>query len=388
MGQIEINDGYKGFIGLVSAVVFVLMIRYYKEVLNFGNMLEKNFWGYLTLAIVWLVVLIIGFIILYLAIKIIGRLLIFTFQSIYYKIAHWNDEARFIQSETIEIENLLSKVFVIDEQNLTKDTERLRNKMNICRYYRELTHFIPQLKKRLAKARELLEETRKGQYSKNLSEEIEIKEQKNKNLEEEIKEKEKQRLYQEETNERTILRTINAEENYVFEKDKLNKKEIRALLKNSYLVYSEYCIIKNKQINVLIKKKLNHSPTHIFLVWNTINLLKNIDGVKNIREHLSVDADITFNFNGKIYALEIETGTLLKKTKQKQEKVDYNNKKYKDGWMFIVSNRNLMKEYNELGFATQRKGVLKNIAKMLKIAHPPKVGVKPILSNIKPGVWH
>ncbi|MDD5192048.1 MAG: hypothetical protein PHH54_01580 [Candidatus Nanoarchaeia archaeon] len=359
--ETELEDIFKGlaFIGFVIAIItypYISNINYYLPI----------FWLWTIALLAVAVVYLFLFGLTHISIK-SGE---FVFNKATYKIKKKKYEARFIQNETIEIENLILETLATDEQTLTRDIERLRNKMSISRHYKEFSHFIPQLKERLVKARERLEEARKEQYSKNLSEEIEIKEQKNKNLEEEIKEKERQRLYQEEVNERIILRKLNAEENYVFEKDKLNKREIGALLRNGYLIYSEYCIINKKLINLLIKKKLNHSPTHIFLVWNTINLLKNIKGVKNIREHLSVDADLTFRFEGKLYALEIETGTLLKKTKQKQEKVDYNNKKYKDRWMFIVSNRNLMKEYNKLGFATQRKGVSKNIAKMLKITHP------------------
>jgi len=359
--ETELEDILKG-VSVVGFIIAAITYPYISKVNYYLSMLW--FWAIIFLAVVFIYLVLFG--LTHISIK-SGK---FIFNKATYKIKKKKEEAEFIQNERIEIENLLEKVFVIDEQKLTNDIEKLRNKMNICRHYEKLAHFIPQFKERLAKARELLEEARKGQYSKNLSEGIKIKEQKSKNLEEEIQEKEKQRLYQEEVNERTILRRLNADENYVFEKDKLNKKQIEALSKNSYSIYSEYCIIKKKQINVLIKKKLNHSPTHIFLVWNTINLLKDIEGVKNIKEHLSVDADITFNFKRNAYALEIETGSLLGKTKQIKEKLNCLNKKYKNRWMFIVSNRNLIKKYNKLGFSTQRKGVSENIAKLLKITHP------------------
>ena len=82
------------------------------------------------------------------------------------------------------------------------------------------------------------------------------------------------------------------------------------------------------------------------------------------------EADIIFNYSGKNFAIEIETGNLLGKKKQLQEKLNYLNKKYPLRWMFIVSNRNLLSEYNKFGIATQRKGVSEKIAKMLEITHP------------------
>jgi hypothetical protein len=92
-----------------------------------------------------------------------------------------------------------------------------------------------------------------------------------------------------------------------------------------------------------------------------------IDG-DSIREHLTKDADITFKYEDKWYALEIETGNLLRKRKQLEEKVAYLNKKYKKRWMFIVSNKNLVSHYRKYGFATPRKGVEENMQKYLKIA--------------------
>lgn len=65
--------------------------------------------------------------------------------------------------------------------------------------------------------------------------------------------------------------------------------------------------------------------------------------------------------------MEIETGNLLQKRKQCSDKVKALNKKYKDRWMFIVSNKNLVTKYKKLGLATHRKGVKKNLEKMLKI---------------------
>jgi len=142
------------------------------------------------------------------------------------------------------------------------------------------------------------------------------------------------------------------------------------LIKGGYYSVSEYCMINNKLDNFLVKPKLNHSPTHAFLVWNAKKLLEKIKGVDEIKESLTKDADITFKFNNKIYALEIEKGDLLYKKNQLYEKVNYLNKKYPKRWMFIVSHRDLASKYGKFGFTSQRKEVSENLSKLLNIAHP------------------
>ena len=96
-------------------------------------------------------------------------------------------------------------------------------------------------------------------------------------------------------------------------------------------------------------------------------LEENYEAITKIQEHETKDADITFKHNNKYYAIEIETGTLLKKPKQLAEKISYLNTKYKDRWMFIVTNKNNLSKYKKLGFATQRTSFEKDLKKWLKI---------------------
>jgi hypothetical protein len=125
--------------------------------------------------------------------------------------------------------------------------------------------------------------------------------------------------------------------------------------------------LKKKYIRVLVKSRPSNSEKHNFLVWDTLRLLREFKEIKNIQEHLTVEADITFYFKNKKYALEIETGTLLKKKKQTEEKIDYLNKKYHKRWMIIVSNKNLLPKYQKLGFSSQRNKVFENLNKLLEI---------------------
>ncbi len=163
-----------------------------------------------------------------------------------------------------------------------------------------------------------------------------------------------------------ILMKLNIEETLIYEIDRLNKKEIEVLKKEDYKKTNEYDPIEKRNINFLVKQILNHSPSHTFLVARIKQLLERYIGPKNIRTHDTRDADITFEVKYKIYAFEIEKGSLLTKKKELRRKVSLLNNKYGQNWYFIVTNRDLAKKYREYGKVTTRMGVCKIIEKLIK----------------------
>ena len=162
------------------------------------------------------------------------------------------------------------------------------------------------------------------------------------------------------------IKKLNIEENPVFLKYKISDQEFKILLEEEYKQVNQFSVKEQKLVTALVRPLLNHSATHTFLVWDTIRLLKDWHGVKKVESHLTKEADITFWYAGKLYAIEIETGTLLEKPKQLAQKVAYLNKKYEKRWMFIVSNKDLYWQYRKLGFSTQRNEVEKNLEILLQ----------------------
>jgi hypothetical protein len=162
------------------------------------------------------------------------------------------------------------------------------------------------------------------------------------------------------------LRRLESSYNYVFKKDDLSNPEIEALKSEGYSLENEYCVFENKRINVLIKSPTNHSNHHTFLVWSVKRLLEKNRKVSHIDEHLSVDADITFKFGEKYFAIEVETGNLLRKKDQLTEKIGYLKRKYSDRWIFLVSNKELLSKYNKFGLTATRKDMEKKLKKLLE----------------------
>ena len=354
--ETELENIFKGlaFIGFVIAIItypYISKINHYLSI----------FWLWAIAFLIAIFLYLVLFGLTYIGFK-SGK---FVFKKATYGIKKKQEKANLIQIETSEIENLLDEKLIFDEQSLTKDIEIIKRKINFCKS-NNLFRFIPELKKRLAKATELLEELEEHKRADNL----EIRNSQLKEENEILEKLNKEKIIQQENKKEAILYRFNSKEDNVFFKENLTEEEIQALTENGYYPVAEYDIVEKKYVNVLVKPVLKHSPTHIFLVWNAKKLLEKIKGVENIYEHLSVDADITFRFQGKVYALEIETGTLLGKTKQIKEKLAYLNKKYPKRWMFIVSNKNLLSKYRKLGPSTPRSEVAEKLQKLLENAHP------------------
>lgn len=190
------------------------------------------------------------------------------------------------------------------------------------------------------------------------------------NAENEELEKKKRMLIMELEDDKSFtLENLDIENNRVFKKDNLSKKEYQTLIENGFKQVNEYCLLEKKRISILAKPFGNHTISHEFLVWSAKRLIKKIRGIKKIQEHLTRDADITFIFNNRTYALEIETGKLLGKHNQLKEKINYLNKKYPKRWMFIVSHRSFLGKYGKFGLTSDRSRMSEKLAKMLQISH-------------------
>jgi|GEM_PF-2483888 len=353
----------------IIVIIGIVLFPVYTKIKNFENYLSStNIWIYPLVILIFIILWFVSYI-LFIFIK-------DSYKKIHDRIAHKHDKARFIQTETAEIENILSGVFVTDEQNLTGDIERLRSKVGICKSSKELVSFVPELRKQLKTAKKLLEELQVKRIIEELKEET-------KQAKKEFEEAQRQKEIDTRREKERIEGELKMYENDIYIKKNLTKKQIEILKENGYKQINEYCVFERKIITILIKTELNHSPTHEFLVWSAKRLLEETEGVYNIQDHLTRNADITFNFRNRKFALEIELGSLLRKKKQCAEKVKYLTEKFKNKWMFIVSNKNLLQDYKKLGFATPRNRVCENLQKLLQNAHPRKAGGKPILPSIE-----
>ena len=183
----------------------------------------------------------------------------------------------------------------------------------------------------------------------------------------EILEKQRRRYEKDgRTEKREIMYKLRAEDTNVFYREELKDDELHVLKEQGYKQVNEYDLFSQSVRTFLVKSPLNHSSTHTFLVWSVKKLVEDIKGTEKVEEHITRDADITFRYKKKYYALEIETGNLLTKKDQLKAKIAMLNRKYGKRWAFVVSNKELLPQYRKWGSSTQRTEVEKMLTKWLE----------------------
>lgn len=163
---------------------------------------------------------------------------------------------------------------------------------------------------------------------------------------------------------------ISVDENKgLFKLNKLNKDEIEYLKKKRYIEFKSKGINNKKPEIYLIKPRYNESPQHCFLTYDIAKYLESLNGVKDVKLFETKKPDIVFSINDKEYAIEVETGKVLKKNKkQLMEKVKTLNKEYGERWFFITTNKNLAPVYNKIAPTCEKRYITNRIEKLLTSA--------------------
>lgn len=128
--------------------------------------------------------------------------------------------------------------------------------------------------------------------------------------------------------------------------------------------------IQGKKERYLIKTRRLESDSHFFMVYDIADYLKQFTNKINLYE--SVRPDIIFELDNKKYAVEIETGKVLKKDKQKfLNKVKTLKKEFGNNWFFVLTNRNLYDNYKIFGETYHKRNILKKLNEFLKSTKNP-----------------
>ena len=266
------------------------------------------------------------------------------------------------EQERENIKKLLkADIMKLSLNGLIKFKKGLSKKRGMLYELKDLKEFDNALWEREKKCRALIRKLRKQKVLDKYHQERERLEKENEEIR---KENERLRLEQENKIYR-ILNELDSDKKRVFFRDELSEEEIEALHEDDFEDANEYDVCEKRVIPVLVKRIMNHSRTHTFLVWSVQRLLEEIEGVEEIETYDTKNADITFKYKKGSFAIEIEIGSLLKKKKQLREKVKFLNRHFEDRWLFVVSNKNLLSQYRKLGPTTQRSEVEKTIKKWL-----------------------
>ncbi len=148
-----------------------------------------------------------------------------------------------------------------------------------------------------------------------------------------------------------------------FKKKELSQEEIKYLLSKGYKISEHKSLNSKRKEEFLLKPRFNESINHLFVTYDLANFLEK-NGIV-VQKFVTKKPDLVFDFNGKKYAIEIETGSVLSKIKNLEEKVKLLNKNY-DEWFFVVTNRNKVKKYKKFGKAIDVRYLSLKLEKLLK----------------------
>jgi conjugal transfer ATP-binding protein TraC len=158
---------------------------------------------------------------------------------------------------------------------------------------------------------------------------------------------------------------IDVDKNIKLHKSKhLNKSEKEYLGKHRFKEYSFRSVFSNRKEKYFLKPRFNESPQHFFLTYDIANYLKKFTNKVQLFE--TKKPDIIFEIDKKKYAVEVETGKVLKKNKkQLLEKVKALNKEYGKNWFFVMTDRNLCSKYSKFGKTYDKRGIAKQLLKLI-----------------------
>ena len=120
--------------------------------------------------------------------------------------------------------------------------------------------------------------------------------------------------------------------------------DVKYLISKGYKeVY--YTNISKKRNKYFIKPYNLESDPHFLLTQDIAEYLREL--TDKVCVYQTVRPDVIFEFNGIEYAIEVETGKVIKKNLY--EKIKNLRKKYGKRWFFVVTRNELLKPYKKLG---------------------------------------
>jgi len=124
--------------------------------------------------------------------------------------------------------------------------------------------------------------------------------------------------------------------------------------------------IYGKEESYYFKPFFHETARHGILVFEIANYLKKYHNLK-FKTYLSRKPDIVIEIGEKKWAIEVETGIVLKKNKKQfLEKLESLKFNYGRGWFFVITDRNLIKSYRRYGKTFTKRNIIKQLD---KIAH-------------------
>ena len=140
---------------------------------------------------------------------------------------------------------------------------------------------------------------------------------------------------------------------------------LQSELENSGYYFVANRNVYGKEESYYFKPFFHETARHGILVFEIAEYLRHY--TKKIKTYLSVKPDIVFEINGEEWAVEVETGIVLKKNKNKLfEKVLNLREEYGRRWFFVITDRNLLNSYKRYGKTFTKRNIIGKIDKIMR----------------------
>lgn len=205
--------------------------------------------------------------------------------------------------------------------------------------------------------------------------EKELKEKKAKKVEKEVVEEEREEEIEPDPEAKEAIASIFGKkekqidvnlklDKYVYRYYSINKYERKALLDDDFKIFKYKTMLSGKYDKYLVKPRFNESVLHFFVTYDIKTFLES----KKIKVNLysTKKPDVIFNLNGKSYAIEVETGSVLRRSKEQViQKYKILKKEYDFGFI-VVPSRRILKKYRKIVPAIDLRYMKNKLLRILK----------------------
>jgi hypothetical protein len=153
---------------------------------------------------------------------------------------------------------------------------------------------------------------------------------------------------------------------YFYHKKDLDEDELEYLKNRKFVTKTFLNPFSNKKEKFVFKPRFNEGEMHGILCYLIEEfLLEKADYVEMFE---TVKPDIIFNIENKKYAVEVETGKILRKNRKRiHEKVKLLKDNY-DDWFFVVTDKNFATQYRAFGKTFEKRYLKSQIEKFIEKA--------------------
>ncbi len=131
-----------------------------------------------------------------------------------------------------------------------------------------------------------------------------------------------------------------------FRSSELNEEEKSVAFERGFRKVKAIGLNLKDEREFIIKPRGSAGEEHFVLNHLVAEYIKKYD--PNVRITYSQDADVIFNAKGQEWAIEIETGSIIRDKNKFENKIELLNNKYRDKWMIVVTDTNQIRKYHKL----------------------------------------